>query len=74
MLFRSNRGYNSELINDGVDGVLIGGDMVDELIGAISSLASSPKQLNSMKGAALISADRFYIDRYVDMIVSELAE
>ena len=70
----SNRGYNSELINDGVDGVLIGGDMVDELIGAISSLASSPKQLNSMKGAALISADRFYIDRYVDMIVSELAE
>ena len=48
--------------------------MVDELIGAISSLASSPKQLNSMKGAALISADRFYIDRYVDMIVSELAE
>lgn len=70
----SNRGYNSELINDGVDGVLIGGDMVDELIGAISSLASSPKQLNSMKGAALISADRFYIDRYVGMIVSELAE
>ena len=70
----SNHGYNSELINDGDDGVLISSDTVDELIGAISGLASSPEQLNSMKKAALLSADCFCIEQYLDTITEALQE
>lgn len=70
----SNRGYNCELINNGKDGVLTSTDTVDELVGVISSLATSPEQLNSMKGAALLSSDFFYVERYLDMICDVLQE
>ena len=70
----SNRGYNSELINNGKDGVLTCSDTVDELVGIISSLATSPEQLDSMKEAALLSADFFYVERYLDTISEVLQE
>lgn len=70
----SNRGYNSELINNGKDGVLTCSDTVDELVGVISSLATSPEQLDSMKEAALLSADFFYVERYLGTISEVLQE
>ena len=70
----SNRGYNGELIEDGVDGLLTKQDSATELIDAISALSDNPTQLDGMKRAALDSAVKFYVDRYLDLIVSELPQ
>lgn len=70
----SNRGYNSELIEDGVDGLLTMRDSAEELTRAISALSGNLTRLDSMKNAALDSAVKFYVDRYLDSIVSELPQ
>ncbi len=65
--------HNAEIVEDGVDGIVLIDCGVESLRSAIESLASNPSRLDEMKRAALDSAERFYIDRYVDLIVSELA-
>ena len=70
----SNRGYNGELIEDGTDGLLTTRDSVEELVDAISALFDNPARLDRMKEAALDSAARFYVDSYIDLIVSELPQ
>lgn len=70
----SNRGYNGELIEDGTDGLLTTRDSVEELVDAISALFDNPVRLDRMKEAALDSAVKFYVDSYIDLIVSELPQ
>lgn len=70
----SNRGYNGELIEDGTDGLLTTRDSVEELVDAISALFDNPARLDRMKEAALDSAVKFYVDSYIDLIVSELPQ
>lgn len=68
----SGRGYNAELVEDGVDGVITHEDTVDEMARVIEQLAENPERVDGMKAAALGSAERYCIDRYLDMIVEEL--
>lgn len=68
----SGRGYNGELVEDGVDGLLTREDSADELSGIVKALAKDPRRLDCMKKAALASAERFYIDSYLEPICSEL--
>ena len=70
----SARGYNAELIEDGVDGVLTHEDSAREIAGIIGSLAEEPARVDFMKAAALESAERFYVDRYLSWIVSDMPE
>lgn len=65
--------HNAEIVENGVDGIVLNDCGVESLRSAIESLASDLSRLDEMKRAALDSAERFYIDRYVDLIVSELA-
>lgn len=69
----SNVCHNAEIIEDGVDGVVLRSCTADELAGAIELLDSDPLRLDEMKHAALESAERFYVDRYIDHIVADLA-
>lgn len=68
----SGRGYNGELVEGGADGLLTSEDSADELSGIVDALAKDPGRLDCMKRAALASAERFYIDSYLDSICSEL--
>ena len=69
----SDRSYNRELIDDGVDGVLTHEDSSKELVRILSDLSANPRRVDDMKAAALKSAENYYIDRYVDWIVSDLS-
>ena len=66
--------YNAEIVEDGVDGVVLKECSANSLRDALSVLSADPSRLDEMKRAALASAERFCIDHYVDMIVSELTE
>lgn len=65
--------YNAEIVEDGVDGVVLKECSAESLRDTISDLSADPFRLDEMKRAALASAERFYIDQYVDMVVSMLA-
>ena len=66
--------YNAELVKDGVEGVVLAECNADCLIEAILSLCVSPGLLSKMKESALASSERFYIDRYVNLLVSDLVD
>lgn len=70
----TDRCYNGELIEDGVDGFLVSGSddaevLVSELVRAIRRLDEDPMLLARMKSAAQASAERFYIDNYITELV-----
>lgn len=68
----SNCCHNVEVVKDGIDGIVLEECTAQNLSAAIAGCARNPDRLDEMKRAALVSAERFYIDRYVDLIVSEL--
>lgn len=70
----SDRGYNAELVTDGVDGILTHTDTAAELAGLLRSLAANPARINLMKAEALASSEYFYIDKYIDLLTADLAE
>lgn len=70
----SDRSYNAELVTDGIDGILTREDTDIELAEVLSSLAVNPFRLNEMKVAALESARRYEIERYLGWIAEDLVE
>lgn len=68
----SKRGYNAELVRDGVDGVLTERDDASELVEVLSWMTARPDVVDDMKAAALASAEPFYIDRYTNWLASDL--
>ena len=68
----SDRGYNSELIDDGIDGALTHEESSEELARILSDFSTSSCKVDAMKAAALESAESYYIDRYIDWIASDL--
>ncbi len=70
----SDRSYNAELIEDGVDGVLTHADTAEELAGILGSMDASPVSVDRMKEAALASGERYDIDRYLDLFEGELLD
>lgn len=67
---------NGELVQDGVDGFLLAGDLPQDdarsTAELIRRLEADNDLLTRMKRAALASAERFYIDKYIDGIVRVL--
>lgn len=66
--------YNAELVCDGVEGIVLRQNTAHDLVEAISLLDADRERLNAMKASALESAERFYIDKYIDRLVSDLTE
>lgn len=66
--------YNAELIRDGVEGIVLNECSPDSLVKAIDGLNTDPASLSELKSGALASSERFYIDRYVDLLVSDLED
>lgn len=68
----SDRSFNGELIEDGVDGVLTHEDTPEELVRILSELSSNPNRVDQMKVAALKSSHRYEIESHIDWIVNDL--
>lgn len=68
----SDRSFNGELIENGVDGVLTHEDKPEELVRILSELSADPERVDQMKAAALESSHRYEIEGYLDWIVSDL--
>lgn len=68
----SDRSFNRELIEDGVDGILTHEDTAEELVRILCKLSTDPERVDQMKAAALESSYRYEIERYLDWIVSSL--
>lgn len=66
--------YNSEIVRDGSEGIVLDNCTDAALAQAIESLDSDRVLLDSMKQAALESAERFYIDRYIGWLIADLLE
>ena len=70
----SNRSYNGELIEDGVNGVLTHDDTPEELARVLVELSNDPKRVDHMKLSALESAQRYEIDKYLNQIAGDLSD
>lgn len=69
----SDRSYNGELVEDGVDGILTHEDSAEELVRILSMLSSDPERVDMMKTAALESSGQYVIDNYLGRITKDLA-
>ena len=66
----SNQSYNSELVSDGYNGIVMNDTTAESLSAAILSL--DRVLLNSLKLGSKQSAERYYIENYIDRILAEL--
>lgn len=70
----SDVAFNSELVKNGVDGVVLKENTVECLIEAIRMVDDNPTLLDKMKVAAQNSGESYYFDTYINGIVSDLGE
>lgn len=68
----SNCQYNAEIVNDGMDGFVLEECTTEALVRAICRIDEDRELLDEMKANAFESAERYYIDRYIDWIVREI--
>ena len=71
----SDHNYNKEIVEDGVDGILLKGktDPI-ELGSSIIRLCVNRKLYDRLRRNSLIRAKEYYIENHVDRIVEELKE
>lgn len=70
----SDRCFNGELVQDGETGFVLTDISAESFASAIRKFDSDRQMLMGMKYASLRSAERFYIEKYIDDIVSTLAD
>ena len=70
----SNISYNAELVESGYDGIVLEECTAAALCRAIEELNADRNLLYSMKKAALVSAENYYVDCYIDGMISDLEE
>lgn len=68
----SDNCYNKELVEDGVEGLVLERCTMDCLRTTIDKLDRDRNLLRSLGIGSYHSAERYYIDNYIDRIVSEL--
>ena len=61
----SNQNYNSELVSDGCNGIVMNETTAESLSTAILSLDEDPMLLKSMQTSSWKSAEQYYIEKYV---------
>lgn len=70
----SNMNYNTELIDSEKDGIVLEECTSNELCQVIKVLFTDANLLYSMKEAALASAEDYYVDQYIDLLIADLKE
>ena len=70
----SHISYNSEIVEDGVSGIVLKENTVDDLVNSIIQLNQDRMLLQQLKHGALASAEQYYIDRYMDDFLNNLEE
>lgn len=70
----SNICYNAEIVKDGIEGILIEPGSTESLQKAIEVLNHDREKLQKLKANSQKSAERFYIDNYVDDIIKLLKQ
>lgn len=70
----SNICFNAELVRDREEGLVLEEFSVESLVNAIDQLDANRALLASLKEKALASAERFYLDNYIDGLVSDLTD
>ena len=70
----SDIAYNAEIVNDGVDGIVLKENTAEALSKALLYLGENRSVLSKLKIGAKDSAEHYYIDNYIDKIVGELKE
>lgn len=68
----SNKSYNSELVQDGIEGIVLDKNDTDHLIQAIRKLDEDREMLRLLCNGSYKSASRFYIESYINSICEEL--
>ena len=64
--------YNAELVQNGKEGIVINSDSSKELMQAIKRLNDDRDMLQKLKEGSKQSADRFYIENYINQVISFL--
>lgn len=68
----SNINFNSEIIEDGKNGIILKQNTTDELFASIKKMDSNRKLLDEMKKNARISAEFYYIENHIKKITDML--
>ncbi len=68
----SNLNYNAEIINDGVDGIVMNENNAIHLYNAISKLFSDRDLLTKMKYNAKADSVKYSIDAYIKIILNDI--
>lgn len=66
--------HNREIVNDGVDGIVLSADTAECLAAALQTLAANRTLLAAMKTASRASAQQYYIDVCAQDIISSIQE
>ena len=64
--------YNSELVKNDKEGMVIPVNSSEKLVYAISCLDTNRTKLNYLKLGSMRSADRFFIEYYIDDLIDQL--
>ena len=70
----SMQNYNSELVQNNVDGIVLKENTKDHLVDAINKIKCNKDLLNKLKYNSHKSAEGFYIDNHLDKIIAALNE
>ena len=68
----SNKSYNAELVRDGIEGIVLPENDTEQLIHPIEKLDKDRDLLSALKKESKKSAERYYIENYIDRILAEL--
>lgn len=69
----SNVSYNADLVSDGIEGVVLKENSSDELIKALTEIYKDRKKIYNLKKESLQSAEKFYIDNYIECIFNMMS-
>lgn len=70
----SNQNYNSEIVHNGIDGIVLKQNNEEELAEAIMKLYYNKELLNTMKHKAKQSSKKYMLEGYIEKIVETLKE
>ena len=70
----SDESHNSEIVDNGVDGIVLQDNTVDDLCDSILSLDRNRKLLYELKSQSQHSAENYYIENYIDGLAKNLLE
>lgn len=68
----SNKSYNGELVQDGVEGIVLHQNNAENLVMEIRKLDEDRRLLQKLSDGSYDSAERFYIENYIGEIAREL--